>query len=80
MAKIEKLDKLERLKLKVDIKTLTKKISILKFKGESSLENEFMILDLKGDLELSKYLLKQDSKKTKKIKNEIGFTKPKKDN
>lgn len=67
---MEKLNALEVEKLKVDIKTLKKKIHILKYVG-SSIEERFQLLDLKGDLELSKFLLKQDEDKVEK--DVIGF-------
>lgn len=74
---MEKLSALEVEKLKVDIKTLKKKIHILKYVG-SSIEERFQLLDLKGDLELSRFLLKQDAELEEKAK--VGFetpTKPK---
>ena len=67
---MEKLSDIEIKKLKVDIKTLKKKIHILKYVG-SSIEERFSLLDLKGDLELSKFLLQQDKELVEK--ESIGF-------
>ena len=70
---METLSKLERLKLKIDKKTLKKKISILKIMGSKSLDERFAKLELQADLRLTKYLLKEDAK-SKRIKAAIvGF-------